>query len=555
MSGAEALVKALEKEGVKHIFGIPGGATLPIYDVLYDSDIRHILVRHEQAAAHAADGYARVSGRPGVCFATSGPGATNLVTGITNAYMDSVPIVAFTGQVPTSWIGKDAFQEADIVGITTPITKHNFQVQKASDIPRTVKIAFYIATSGRPGPVLVDLPKDIQIDHAEMEFDDEISLRGYKPTYEPHPIQVRRAAELLANAEKPMIIAGGGVIASNASEELIRLSEKILAPVATTLMGKGAIPEDHPLALGQLGMHGTLAANKLILEADVLLCVGMRFSDRTTGDPKKFCPDAKIIHVDIDSSEIDKNIKCYLPIVGDAKLTLHAINEALNVVLKEKRTEWMRKVKEFKAQWESSVKEGFTPPYLMKVLREILPKDAIVATEVGQNQMWAALYFKSYLPRTFVSSGGLGTMGFGFPAAIGAKVARPDRVVVDIAGDGSFMMNYPNLACAVSENIPVIIIVLNNSVLGMVAQWQRLFYGRRYSQVHLGGVPDFVKLAEAHGAQGLRAETVEEFRKAVKQAIESDVATVIDVPISPEENVFPMIPAGKSYEDMIMEGS
>ena len=555
MSGAEALVKALEKEGVKHIFGIPGGATLPIYDVLYDSDIRHILVRHEQAAAHAADGYARVSGRPGVCFATSGPGATNLVTGITNAYMDSVPIVAFTGQVPTSWIGKDAFQEADIVGITTPITKHNFQVQKASDIPRTVKIAFYIATSGRPGPVLVDLPKDIQIDHAEMEFDDEISLRGYKPTYEPHPIQVRRAAELLANAEKPMIIAGGGVIASNASEELIRLSEKILAPVATTLMGKGAIPEDHPLALGQLGMHGTLAANKLILEADVLLCVGMRFSDRTTGDPKKFCPDAKIIHVDIDSSEIDKNIKCYLPIVGDAKLTLHAINEALNVVLKEKRTEWMRKVKEFKAQWESSVKEGFTPPYLMKVLREILPKDAIVATEVGQNQMWAALYFKSYLPRTFVSSGGLGTMGFGFPAAIGAKVARPDRVVVDIAGDGSFMMNYPNLACAVSENIPVIIIVLNNSVLGMVAQWQRLFYGRRYSQVHLGGVPDFVKLAEAHGAQGLRAETVEEFRKAVKQAIESDVVTVIDVPISPEENVFPMIPAGKSYEDMIVEGS
>ena len=555
MSGAEALVKALEKEGVKHIFGIPGGATLPIYDVLYDSDIRHILVRHEQAAAHAADGYARVSGRPGVCFATSGPGATNLVTGITNAYMDSVPIVAFTGQVPTSWIGKDAFQEADIVGITTPVTKHNFQVQKASEIPRTVKIAFYIATSGRPGPVLVDLPKDIQIDHAEMEFDDEVSLRGYKPTYEPHPIQVRRAAELLANAEKPMIIAGGGVIASNASEELIRLSEKILAPVATTLMGKGAIPEDHPLALGQLGMHGTLAANKLILEADVLLCVGMRFSDRTTGDPKKFCPDAKIIHVDIDSSEIDKNIKCYLPIVGDAKLTLHAINEALNVVLKEKRTEWMRKVKEFKAQWESSVKEGFTPPYLMKVLREILPKDAIVATEVGQNQMWTALYFKSYLPRTFVSSGGLGTMGFGFPAAIGAKVARPDRVVVDIAGDGSFMMNYPNLACAVSENIPVIIIVLNNSVLGMVAQWQRLFYGRRYSQVHLGGVPDFVKLAEAHGAQGLRAETVEEFRKAVKQAIESDVVTVIDVPISPEENVFPMIPAGKSYEDMIVEGS
>ncbi|MCD6529602.1 biosynthetic-type acetolactate synthase large subunit [Candidatus Bathyarchaeota archaeon] len=552
MSGAEALVKALEKEEVKHIFGIPGGATLPIYDVLYDSNIRHVLVRHEQAAAHAADGYARVSGRPGVCFATSGPGATNLVTGITNAYMDSVPIVAFTGQVPTSWIGKDAFQEADIVGITTPITKHNFQVQKASEIPKTVKTAFYIATSGRPGPVLVDLPKDVQLERAEIEFDDKVSLRGYKPTYEPHPIQVKRAAELLANAEKPMIIAGGGVVASNASEELVKLSEKILAPVATTLMGKGAIPEDHPLALGQLGMHGTLAANKLILEADVLLCVGMRFSDRTTGDPKKFCPDAKIIHVDIDSSEIDKNIKCYLPIVGDAKLTLHAINEALNVMLKEKRTEWARKVKELKAQWESLVKEGFTPPYLMKVLREILPKDAIVATEVGQNQMWAALYFKSYLPRTFISSGGLGTMGFGFPAAIGAKVACPDRVVVDIAGDGSFMMNYPNLACAVSEHIPVIVIILNNSVLGMVAQWQRLFYGRRYSQVHLGGVPDFVKLAEAHGAQGFRAENLEDFRRTLKQAIKSDEVTVIDVPISPEENVFPMIPAGKSYADMIV---
>jgi len=552
MSGAEALVKSLERQKVKEIFGIPGGATLPIYDVLYSSDIRHILVRHEQAAAHAADGYARASGKPGVCFATSGPGATNLVTGIANAYMDSIPIIAFTGQVPTSWIGKDAFQEADIVGITTPITKHNFQVQKASDIPETVKMAFYIATSGRPGPVLVDLPKDIQIENAEMEFDGEVSLRGYKPTYKPHPIQVKRAAKILAEAERPIIIAGGGVIISNASEELVKLSEMLLAPVATTLMGKGCIPEDHPLALGQLGMHGTLAANKLILEADVLLCVGMRFSDRTTGDPTKFCPDAKIIHIDIDSSEIDKNIKCCLTIVGDAKLTLKAINKALASTLKDKKVNWSKKVAEVKDEWRKTVKEGFNPPYLMKVLRRILPRDAIVTTEVGQNQMWAALYFDSYLPRTFMSSGGLGTMGFGFPAAIGAKVARPDKVVVDIAGDGSFMMNYQNLACVVSEKIPVIVLVLNNSVLGMVAQWQRLFYDRRYSHVHLGGVPDFVKLAEAHGAQGFRVETIKDFENAIKQSIKSDVATVIDVPISPEENVFPMIPAGKSYKDLML---
>jgi len=552
MSGAEALIKSLESQKVKEIFGIPGAATLPIYDVLYNSEIRHILVRHEQAAAHAADGYARASGKPGICFATSGPGATNLVTGIANAYMDSIPVIAFTGQVPTSRIGKDAFQETDIVGITTPITKHNFQIQRASDIPRTVKLAFYIATSGRPGPVLVDLPKDTQIERAEMEFDGEVSLRGYKPTYKPHPIQVKRAAKLLAKAERPIIIAGGGVIASNASKELIQLSEMLLAPVATTLMGKGCFPENHPLALGQLGMHGTLAANKLILEADVLLCVGMRFSDRTTGDPSKFCQDTKIIHIDIDASEIDKNIKCYLPIVGDAKLTLQAINEALASILKEKKLSWSRKVKEIKAEWENAVKEGFNPPYLMKVLRKILPRDAIITTEVGQNQMWAALYFESYLPRTFISSGGLGTMGFGFPAAIGAKVARPDKVVVDIAGDGSFMMNCQNLACAVNEKIPVIVLVLNNSVLGMVAQLQRLFYNRRYSHIHLGEIPDFVKLAEAHGAQGFRVETIEDFENAIKQSIKSDVATVIDIPISPEENVFPMIPTGKSYKDIIV---
>ena len=552
MTGAKALLKSLELHKVNVIFGIPGGATIPIYDEMLNSDIRHILVRHEQAAAHAADGYARASGKPGVCFATSGPGATNLVTGIANAYMDSIPVLAFTGQVPRAYIGKDAFQEADIVGITTPITKHNFQVRSASEIPEIVKRAFYIATTGRPGPVLVDLPKDVQTETAEMSFDGEVVLRGYKPKYRPHPVQVKRAVNLLTEAERPLILAGGGVILSNASDELLRLAETLQAPVATTLMGKGAFPEDHPLALGHVGMHGTLVGNKLIMESDVLLCVGLRFSDRTTGNPKEFCPDAKIIHIDIDSAEIDKNIKCYLPIVGDAKLTLKAISETLLQTSIKNKSKWRERVAQMKKECELEIREGFNPPRLMKVLRKLLPRDAIVTTEVGQNQMWAALYLKSYLPRTFITSGGLGTMGFGFPAALGAKVACPDRIVVDIAGDGSFMMNYQNLACSVKEDIPVIIIVLNNSVLGMVAQWQRLFYNRRYSQVALGRVPDFVKLAEAHGALGLRAESVEEFEKAVKEGIKSDATCVIDVPISPEENVFPMVPAGKSYKDMMV---
>ncbi|MBS7639956.1 biosynthetic-type acetolactate synthase large subunit [Candidatus Bathyarchaeota archaeon] len=556
MSGARALVEALKREGVEVIFGIPGGAILPVYDVLYDSDIKHILMRHEQCAAHAADGYARASGRVGVCMATSGPGATNLVTGIANAYMDSSPIIAITGQVPRAFIGKDAFQETDIIGITTPITKCNFQVRNAADIPKIVKTAFYIASTGRRGPVLIDLPRDTQLEEAEMNFDEKIELRGYKPTYDPHPLQVEKAVQLLIQAERPVIVAGGGVIASNACSELIALAETLLAPVATTLMGKGAIPEDHPLSLGMLGMHGTVAANYIVQDADVLLAVGMRFSDRSTGNIRAFCPNGKIIHVDIDSSEIGKNIKPHIPIVADAKKALQAIHSHLIEKFKRKeRSTWLSRVQELKKIHEEMIKsegDGIKPPALMAEIRRLLPNDAIVTTEVGQNQMWAALYLKTYKPRTFISSGGLGTMGFGFPAAIGAKVACPNVPVVDIAGDGSFIMTEQDLASSVAWKIPVIVVVLNNSVLGMVAQWQRLFYRRRYSAVDLKGIPDFVKLAEAYGAQGFRAQSIEEFRAAFKEALNSDVTTVIDVPISSEENVMPMVPPGNSLKDIML---
>jgi len=561
MSGAQALVEALKRQNVDVIFGIVGGALLPIHDVLYDSRIRHILVRHEQCAAHAADGYARASGRPGVCMATSGPGATNLVTGIANAYLDSSPVIAFTGQVNTFsanssyMIGRDAFQEADIIGITTPITKYNYQVTKASEIPKTVRLAFYIATKGRPGPVLVDVPKNVQTENAEMEFTDDVEVRGYKPKTEPHPIQVKKAVKLLLEAERPMVLAGGGVIISNAFPELLALAELLMMPVATTLMGKGCFPENHPLSLGDVGMHGTHAANKLILEADVLLAVGTRFSDRTTGNLDDFCPDAKIIHIDIDTAEIGKNVEVDIPIVADAKETLGVIYRLLIHKLKKKeKSPWFDRVQELKEQLQEKVEPGgcdLKPPLLIAELGKMLPNHAIVTTEVGQNQMWAALHFKTRKPRTFISSGGLGTMGFGFPAAIGAKVACPNCPVVDIAGDGSFRMTEQELGCSVEENIPVTVIVMNNSMLGMVAQWQRLFYNKRYSAVKLGSVPDFVKLAEAYGAQGFRVGSLKEFLKTVKKAIESEVTTVIDVPISPDENVFPMVPAGKGLKDVI----
>ena len=562
MSGAKAVVESLERQNVKVIFGIIGGTIMPVYDALYDSTkIRHILSRHEQCAAHAADGYARASGKAGVCMATSGPGATNLVTGIANAYMDSSPVIALTGQVPadgsnTSYmIGRDSFQEADIIGITTPITKYNYQVREAAEIPRTVKAAFYIATTGRPGPVLIDLPKDVQNAVAQMNFADKIETRGYKPSSDPHPLQIKKAAALLAKAEKPVILAGGGVITSNASPELLQIAELLMAPVATTLMGKGAFPEIHPLSLGNIGMHGNPAANKLLLEADVLLAVGTRFADRSTAKLDSFCPDAKKIHIDIDAAEIGKNIDVDVPIVRDAKKSLNTLYESLMKQLKKKESSaWIKRVKEAKEQL-NSVANGDTkdlkPQTLLPELRKQLPEDAIVTTEVGQNQMWAALYFKALKPRTFISSGGLGTMGFGFPAALGAKVACPERPVIDIAGDGSFIMTEQELASSVMENIPVTVIVLNNSVLGMVAQWQRMFCNRRYIAVKLGNVPDFVKLAEAYGAQGFHVGSIKEFSKAVKEALKSKVTTVIDVPISPEENVLPIVPPGCGLREMM----
>jgi acetolactate synthase-1/2/3 large subunit len=554
MSGAKALIKSLERQNVDAMFGILGGAVLPIYDLLCKSTIRHVLCRHEQGAAHAADGYARASGKAGVCMATSGPGATNLVTGIANAYMDSAPVIALTGQVPTGgvntsyMIGRDAFQEADIIGITTPITKHNFQLRTAAEIPKCIKTAFYIATTGRPGPVLIDFPKNVQTEVADIDFSNGIQIRGYKPTTNPHPLQIRKAAELLAEAERPVILAGGGVITADASPELLQTAELLLAPVATTFMGKGSFPETHPLSLGSIGMHGNPVANKLLCEADVMLAVGTRFSDRATGNLDSFCAPTKKIQIDIDTAEIGKNIDVDIPIVADAKKALTALNERLAKQLKKKAgTAWTKRVKETKAQLNPPAKAGskeLKPKALLQELRKLLPEKAIVTTEVGQNQMWAALYFNALKPRTFISSGGLGTMGFGFPASIGAKVACPDRPVVDIAGDGSFRMTEQELGTSVTEDIPVIVIVLNNSVLGMVAQWQRMFFKGRYSAVKLGSIPDFVKLAEAYGAQGLRARSIPEFTKAVKTALKSDVTTVIDVPIAMEEDVVPMVPPG-----------
>ena len=557
MSGAKALIESLEQQNVDVIFGILGGAILPVYDELCGNPkIRHILSRHEQCAAHAAEGYARASGRVGVCMATSGPGATNLVTGIANAYLDSSPMVAITGQVPSSgvntsyMIGKDAFQEADIIGITTPITKHNYQPRSVAEVQPMVNAAFYIASSGRPGPVLIDMPKNVQsnVEEVEMGLTTKIEARGYKPAMNPDLTKISEAANLLAESIDPLILAGGGVITSNASDELMQISDLLMAPVATTLMGKGAFPEGHPLSLGCIGMHGNPAANKLMGETEVLLAVGTRFSDRATASLDTFASNAKIIHIDIDAAEIGKNIEVDVPIVGDAKVSLKLLHAALQKKLpKIKVSAWSKRVKEVKEQLSPLMKDrprDIVPKALLLELRQLLPADTIVTTEVGQNQMWSALYFQALKPRTFISSGGLGTMGFGFPAALGAKVACPDRAVVDIAGDGSFTMTEQELACSVTENIPVIVIVLNNSVLGMVAQWQRMLYKGRYMAVNLGKTPDFVKLAEAYGAAGIRVNSMEEFQKAVKAALSNKVTTVIDVPIGSEEDVVPFVPPG-----------
>src|SRR3989304_5305952 len=551
ISGAKAIIESLHKENVDVIFGYPGGTVLPLYDELYDANIRHILVRHEQAAAHAADGYSRATGKAGVCLATSGPGATNLVTGIATAYMDSVPVIAITGQVPRSLIGYDAFQEANITGITLPITKHNYLVQDSKDIPVIIKEAFYIAQTGRPGPVLIDVPKYTQSEIMEFEYPAEIKMRGYKPTYTGNEQQVKKAASLILKAEKPVLYVGGGIIISNATEELRSLAESIMAPVTTTLMGMGAFPSGHPLSLGMLGMHGTRYANYAVQESDLIIAIGVRFDDRVTGKISAFAPNARIIHLDIDPAEIGKNVRVDLPIVGDAKNILKTL---LKYVRQEQvRTEaWTRKIEAWKKEYPLTYKKDnlLRPQFVVEQISEVCP-DAIIVTEVGQNQMWAAQFFDYKNPRTFISSGGLGTMGYGFPASMGAKVGKPESTVIDIAGDGSFQMNSQELATVVQSDIPVIVAILHNGFLGMVRQWQQLFFNRRYSATSLEGSVDFVKLAEAYGALGLRATKKNDVRDVIKEAVSSGRPTVIDFLVEREENVSPMVPAGAAINEIL----
>jgi acetolactate synthase I/II/III large subunit len=550
MTGAEAVLECLKREGVDVVFGLPGGVLLPLYDAIYNSDIRHILVRHEQGAAHMADGFARATGKVGVCIATSGPGATNLVTGIATAYMDSVPMVAITGQVNTFLIGKDAFQEADITGITLPITKHNYLLRSAKEIPRVFREAFYIASSGRPGPVLIDLPRDVTVE--EMEFHwPEINLPGYHPSFKAHEMQIKKAAKALMESERPVIYVGGGVKFANAHKELYDLAIKINAPVTTTLMGVGCFPEDNSLSLGMLGMHGTKYANNAIQESDLILAVGARFDDRVTGKISSFAPKAKIVHVDVDPAEIGKNVRVDIPLVGDAK---NALAGLIKEVKAKPRSAWNDLLDSWKSDYPLRYIPDMNiikPQYVIEKLCELAP-DAIITTEVGQNQMWAAQFFVHKDPRKFISSGGLGTMGYGFPAAIGAKMGRPDCEVIDVAGDGSFLMNSQELATAVVNDIPVKVAIMNNGCLGMVRQWQELFFEKRYSATILGRTsPDFVKLAEAYGALGLRATKPTEVEPVIRAALASDRPTIMDFIVSPVEKVSPMVPAGAGLSEIL----
>ncbi|WP_424357534.1 biosynthetic-type acetolactate synthase large subunit [Methanocella sp. MCL-LM] len=555
ISGARALLESLQREGVDTIFGYPGGQILPVYDELYDSKLRHILVRHEQAAAHAADGYARATGRTGVCLATSGPGATNLVTGIATAYMDSVPVVAITGQVPVPLIGNDAFQEADITGITIPITKHNYLIKNVKDLPHTVKEAFFVASTGRPGPVLIDLPKDVQNATFDYSYPESIQLQSYKPTFSGHPLQIKKACALIEKAERPVLYVGGGAIIAGAHDEVKALAETIMAPVTTTLMGKGAFPEDHPLALGMLGMHGTRYANYSIIDCDLLIAIGARFSDRVTGKLESFAPNAKIIHIDVDPAELGKNVKVDVPIVGDAKVILKKIIATLKLKL-PKSAEWMKKVDLWKKEYPldyDQTSADIKPQYVIQMIND-LTKNGSFVTEVGQAQMWSAHYIKCKQPRTFISSGGLGTMGYGFPAAMGAKVGCPEKNVWNIAGDGSIQMNIQELATVVENDIKVNVAIINNRYLGMVRQWQELFFNRRYSYTDMMGQPNFVKVAEAYGAVGIEVTKKSEVKDAIKQSLKADKPVFLDFKVSREENVFPMVPAGASINEFVEHG-
>jgi len=562
LSGAEILIESWKKEGVKTIFGYPGGVVLNVYDALYDADLRHILVRHEQAAVHAADGYARATGEVGVALVTSGPGATNTVTGLATAYMDSIPIVVFSGQVPTQLIGNDAFQEADIVGITRPCTKHNFLVKDVRDLAGVIREAFYLAKSGRPGPILVDVPKDVVVGRTEYTYPEVAALKGYNPTYEGHIGQIKKALKEISTARKPVIYAGGGVILSNASKELTEFANAFGIPVTTTLMGLGGIPASDPLFLGMLGMHGTYRANMATTHCDLLFAVGSRFDDRVTGKVDEFAPGATIVHIDIDPTSISKNVRVDVPIVGDVKSVLKkmlglAKSEGLLERAKKDdlRDDWRKQIEAWKDVHKLNYKEEpgvIKPQYVVEQLHEATGGDCIVATEVGQNQMWAAQFFGLEKPRCWLTSGGLGTMGYGFPAAMGAQAAFPDKTVIDIAGDGSIQMNIQELATVVQYKLPVKIAILNNGFLGMVRQWQELFYNKRYSSTRLDVGPDFVKLAEAYGALGLRAEKPEEVRPVIEQALKHPGPVVMDFRVAPEEGVYPMVPAGAPINRMLL---
>ena len=559
-TGAQIFVDSLKMEGVDTLFCYPGGAVLNITDALYGADIKQILVRHEQAAVHAADGYARASARVGVALVTSGPGATNTVTGIATACMDSVPIVVFSGQVNTALIGNDAFQEADIVGITRPCTKHNYLVKDVADMTRIVKEAFYIAKSGRPGPVLVDIPKDVSAALAEFKYPDKVQVRGYQPTYFGHPGQIKRAMKLVASSKKPVLYTGGGIITSNASKELTAFAEALSLPVTSTLMGLGGFPGNHPQFLGMLGMHGTYAANMAITNSDVIIAVGARFDDRATGKVDEFAPHAKIIHVDIDPTSISKNIRVDIPIVGDAK---NVLKKMLQIVDEEKEAwegygrrieEWTRQVAEWNTAFPLSYARNGTlkPQYVVERIYELTRGKAIIATEVGQNQMWTAQFYKFLEPRHIITSGGLGTMGYGFPASIGAQAAYPEALVIDIAGDGSIQMNIQEIATAVQYGLPVKVVILNNGCLGMVRQWQELFYEKRYAFSKLECLPDFVKLAEAYGAVGYEIEHEGEVDRVLKKAFANGRPTFVDVHVNPEEGVYPIVPAGAPLRDMLL---
>jgi len=559
LKGAQILLETLVKEGTDTIFGYPGGAVIDIYHELPNYPIRHILARHEQAAVHAADGYARASGRVGVSLVTSGPGATNTVTGIATAYMDSIPVVILTGQVPTMLIGNDAFQEADIVGITRPCTKHNYLVKEIKELAQIIREAFTIARTGRPGPVLVDLPKDVVNSTCEYHYPEAVHLRGYNPTIKGHGGQIKRAVAELLKAERPVFFGGGGVINSNGAKEFTALARKLMIPVTTSLMGLGAFPETDELSLGMLGMHGTYRANMAVTSSDLLIAVGTRFDDRVTGKIDDFAPRAKIIHIDIDPTSISKNVQVDIPIVGDVKVTLKTMLEILKNEKEKKhwkkiRKAWVDQIDEWRHTYPLAYvqRETIKPQYVVEKIFEVTQGEAIISTEVGQNQMWTAQYYSFIKPRTLLTSGGLGTMGYGLPAAIGAQAAFPDRVVIDIAGDGSIQMNIQELATIMQYKLPVKVAILNNGHLGMVRQWQELFYDKKYSQTVLDVAPDFIKLAEAYGALGLRATKPEEVVPVIEQALSRPVPVIMDFVVEREESVYPMVPAGSPINKMLL---